>query len=37
MMGLILEGVSKSFVDKQAVSNINLKLEKPGVFGLLRD
>ncbi|MGN1298949.1 MAG: ABC transporter ATP-binding protein [Candidatus Scatovivens sp.] len=34
-MGLILENVSKTFVGKKAVDNISLKLEKPGVFGLL--
>lgn len=34
-MSLILEKVSKNFVDKKAVDNISFKLEKPGVFGLL--
>ena len=34
-MGLILKNVSKSFVGKQAVDNISLTLEKPGVYGLL--
>lgn len=34
-MSLILENVSKNFVGKKAVDNISLKLEKPGVFGLL--
>ncbi len=34
-MGLILKNVSKSFVKKQAVDNISLTLEKPGVYGLL--
>lgn len=34
-MSLILENVSKNFVDKKAVDNISFKLEKPGVFGLL--
>ena len=34
-MGLILDGVSKTFVGKKAVDNISLKLDKPGVYGLL--
>ena len=34
-MGLVLENVSKTFVNKKAVDNISLKLEKPGVYGLL--
>lgn len=34
-MSLILKNVSKSFVGKQAVNNISLTLDKPGVYGLL--
>ncbi len=34
-MSLVLKNVSKSFVGKQAVDNISLCLEKPGVYGLL--
>lgn len=34
-MSLLLKNVSKSFVGKKAVDNISLKLDKPGVFGLL--
>lgn len=34
-MSLTLKNVSKTFVGKQAVDNISLSLEKPGVFGLL--
>lgn len=34
-MSLQLKNVSKSFVGKQAVNNISLTLDKPGVFGLL--
>lgn len=34
-MSLILKNVSKSFVGKQAVDNISLHLDKPGVYGLL--
>ncbi len=34
-MSLVLKNVSKTFVDKKVVDNISLKLEKPGVFGLL--
>lgn len=34
-MGLELKNVSKAFVGKQAVDNISLRLDKPGVYGLL--
>lgn len=34
-MGLQLKNVSKTFAGKQAVNNISLHLDKPGVFGLL--
>ena len=34
-MGLILENVSKTFIDQKAVDNISLKIDKPGVFALL--
>lgn len=34
-MGLVIENVSKTFVDKKAVDNISFKIEKPGVFALL--
>ncbi len=34
-MSLVLENVSKSFVNKKAVDKISFKLDKPGVFGLL--
>ncbi len=34
-MGLKVENVSKSFLDKKAVDNISFELDKPGVFGLL--
>ncbi len=34
-MGLSVENVSKSFIDKKAVDNISFKIEKPGVFALL--
>lgn len=34
-MSLVLKNVSKKFVGKQAVDNISLTLDKPGVFGLL--
>lgn len=34
-MSLKLKNVSKSFVGKQAVDNISLCLDKPGVYGLL--
>ena len=33
--GLILENVSKTFVEKKAVKCISFSLNKPGVFGLL--
>lgn len=33
--GLILENVSKTFVEKKAVKGISFSLNKPGVFGLL--
>lgn len=33
--GLILENVSKTFVEKKAVKCILFSLNKPGVFGLL--
>ena len=34
-MGLKVKGVSKKFIDKQAVENISFEINKPGVFGLL--
>ena len=34
-MSLILKNVSKAFVGKQAVDDISLILDKPGVYGLL--
>ena len=34
-MGLVIENVSKTFIDKKAVDNISFKIEKPGVFALL--
>jgi len=34
-MGIIVENVSKTYIDKKAVDNISLTLEKPGVYGLL--
>ncbi len=34
-MGLELKDVSKFFGEKEAVHQINLKLDKPGVYGLL--
>ena len=34
-MGLKIENVSKSYGDKKVVDNINLEINKPGVFGLL--
>lgn len=34
-MGLKVEKVSKSFLEKKAVDNISFMLDKPGVFGLL--
>ena len=33
--GLIIEDVSKTFVEKKAVKGISFSLNKPGVFGLL--
>lgn len=33
--GLILENVSKTFVEKKAVKGISFSLNKPGIFGLL--
>ena len=33
--GLILENVSKTFVEKKAVEGISFSLNKPGAFGLL--
>ena len=34
-MGLVLKNVSKTFINKKAVDNISLSLDKPGVYGLL--
>lgn len=34
-MGLVVENVSKTFIDKKAVDNISFKIEKPGLFALL--
>lgn len=34
-MGLVIENVSKTFVDKKAVDDISFRIEKPGVFALL--
>ena len=34
-MGLSIKNVSKSYGDKKVVDNINLTIDKPGVFGLL--
>lgn len=34
-MGLIVENVSKTFVDTKAVCNISFKIDKPGLFALL--
>ena len=34
-MGLKIENVSKSYENKKVVDNINLEINKPGVFGLL--
>lgn len=34
-MGLKIENVSKSYGSKKVVDNINLEINKPGVFGLL--
>ena len=36
-MGLKLENVSKTFAGKQAVKKISFEVDKPGVFGLLRN
>lgn len=34
-MGLKIENVKKSFIDKIAVDNISFEMNKPGIFGLL--
>ena len=34
-MSLVLKNVSKNFGTKNAVNNISLTLDKPGVYGLL--
>ncbi len=34
-MGIVVENVSKTFVDKKAVDNISFEFNKPGVFALL--
>jgi len=34
-MGLIIENVSKTFIDKKAVDDISFEISKPGVFALL--
>jgi len=34
-MGLTIKNVSKSYGDKKVVDNINLEINKPGVYGLL--
>ena len=34
-MGLVLKNVSKSYLDKKAVDNLSLEINKPSVFGLL--
>ena len=34
-MGLLVENVSKTFIDKKAVDNISFRIEKPGLFALL--
>lgn len=34
-MGLVIENLSKTFVDKKAVDDISFRIEKPGVFALL--
>ena len=34
-MGLTIKNVSKSYGDKKVVDNINLEIDKPGVYGLL--
>ena len=35
MTGLVLNQVSKSFAGKKVVDKVSLKLDKPGVYGLL--
>lgn len=35
MSGLVLENVSKSFAGKRVVDKISLRLDRPGVYGLL--
>ena len=34
-MGLIVENVSKTFIEKKAVDNISFEISHPGVFALL--
>jgi len=34
-MGLKVSNVSKSYGTKKVVDNVNIELNKPGVFGLL--
>lgn len=34
-MGIIVENVSKTYIDKKAVDNISFEFNKPGVFALL--
>lgn len=34
-MGLLVENVSKTFIDKKAVDKISFKIDKPGLFALL--
>lgn len=34
-MGLTIENVTKTFIDKKAVDNISFEISKPGVFALL--
>lgn len=34
-MGIVVENVSKTFIDKKAVDNISFEFNKPGVFALL--
>ena len=34
-MSLVLKNVSKTFLDKKAVDNISLTIDKPSVYGLL--
>ena len=34
-MGLLIKNVNKSYGDKKVVDNINLEINKPGVYGLL--